>query len=71
MDWHLIESAPADKFVLLYCPEDDTRWLAKLQHGRWRGHDENGNSREGMGPEDVTGWKVTHWAPLPDKPEAA
>jgi hypothetical protein len=66
--WLPIESAPKDRFVFLYCPEDKSRWLAKWQEHRWHGVDELGLTREGMGPEDVTGWAVTHWQELPLAP---
>lgn len=69
-DWQPIETAPkaSDKFILLYCPEDDSRWWASWQSGRWYGCDDFGLRREGMGPDDVTGWAVTHWMPLPSPP---
>lgn len=62
------EKTPKDRFIFLYCPEDNSRWLAKWQGHRWHGVDELGFTREGMGPEDVTGWKVTHWRELPAAP---
>lgn len=68
--WHTIETAPHDKFIFLYCPEDNSRWLAKWQGGRWYGVDDIGLTREGMGPDDVTGWAVTHWQSLPSPPAA-
>lgn len=55
------ENTPKDRFIVVYCPEDNSRWLAKWQEQRWHGVDEMGLSREGMGPQDVTGWRVTLW----------
>jgi hypothetical protein len=68
MEWQPIETAPRDRFVLVYCPEDDTRWLAKWQGGEWHGVDECGFTRTAGGPDYVTGWKVTHFAFLPAPP---
>lgn len=69
LGWQPIETAPRDCFIILYCPEDNSRWWAAWQGGRWYGSDDLGLTREGMGPEDVTGWKVTHWMPLPAPPQ--
>lgn len=67
--WQDIETAPKDRFILVYCPEDDTRWLAKWQGDQWHGVDaEDGLTRTAGGPEYVTGWKVTHWMPVPAGP---
>ena len=67
--WSFIESAPKDRFILVYCPEDDSRWLAKWQGDQWHGVDELGLTRSAGGPDYVTGWKVTHWMPLPQAPK--
>ncbi len=71
--WRPIETAPkaGDHFILLYCAEDRSRWLAKWQGDRWYGVDDLGLTREGHSegdPEVVTGWAVTAWMPLPDPP---
>jgi hypothetical protein len=66
--WSPIETAPKDRFILVWCPEDNSRWLAKWQGERWYGVDESGLTREGMGPEDVTGWKVEAWMEIPPAP---
>jgi hypothetical protein len=69
VSWEPISSAPTDRFLILYCPEDESRWLAKWQGGCWHGVDvEHGLTREGRSlgdPEFVTGWFVSHWAELP------
>jgi len=69
--WQPIETAPKDKFILLYCKEDGSRWLAKWQGLRWYGVDDYGLTREGHSegdPEVVTGWAVNGWMPLPAAP---
>lgn len=70
--WQSIETAPKDRFIFLYCQEDDSRWLAKWQGHRWYGVDDYGLSRQGSSqgdPDVVTGWFVTHWMPLPEPPQ--
>lgn len=69
--WRPMETAPKDRFILLYCAEDNSRWLAKWQGLRWHGVDDDGLTREGHSlgdPEVVTGWAVMAWMPLPDPP---
>lgn len=69
--WNSMESAPKDRFILLYCAEDNSRWLAKWQGARWFGVDDSGLSREGHSagdPEVVTGWAINCWRPLPEPP---
>lgn len=67
--WQPIDTAPKSRFIIVYCPEDNSRWLAKWQSGHWYGCDvDHGLLREGMGPEDVTGWKVTLWTDAPAPP---
>lgn len=71
--WQPIETAPKDRdyFILLWCPEDTSRWLAKWQGNRWYGVDDFGLAREGASvgdPNVVTGWFVSHWMPLPTSP---
>jgi hypothetical protein len=69
--WQLITTAPLNQFVLVFCPEDGSRWIAKWQGLRWCGVDEHGLTREGHSlgdPEVVTGWAVSHWMPVPDGP---
>jgi hypothetical protein len=66
--WRPIETAPRDRFIVLYCAEDNSRWWAKWQGDQWYGVDELGLTRTGRGPEDVTGWEVTAWMPIPDPP---
>lgn len=69
--WHPMDTAPKDRFILLYCSEDDSRWLASWQGQRWYGVDDQGLTREGHSlgdPEVVTGWAVVAWMPLPDAP---
>lgn len=66
--WQPIETAPKDRFILLLCPEDGTRWLAKWQGQRWYGIDDMGLTREGSSVCDgevVTGWKIYAWQDLP------
>ena len=72
LPWSPIETAPKDQFIFLYCPEDDSRWLAKWQGLRWYGVDDEGLAREGYSagdPDIVTGWAITHWMPLPPPPD--
>lgn len=71
--WLPIETAPRDgTFIILYCPEDGSRWWASWQGGwSWFGSDEYGLRREGHSlgnPNVVTGWFVSHWQPLPAPP---
>lgn len=69
--WLDIETAPRDHFILLGCPEDRSVWLAKWQGGEWYGVDDRGLTRSGHShgdPNNVTGWFVTHWQPLPEAP---
>lgn len=71
--WQLVETAPkqSDLFILLWCPEDKSRWLASWQGGEWCGVDDNGLTRSGHSlgdPDYVTGWFISHWMPLPVGP---
>lgn len=70
--WRPIASAPKDAntFLILYCPEDDSRWWASWQGGEWFGVDEYGLRRTGhsQGDDAVTGWFVTAWMPIPEPP---
>lgn len=72
VDWWPIATAPTDRFILLYCPEDESRWLAKWQGGVWHGVDvEHGLTREGHSHGDtnyVTGWFVSQWVDVPSAP---
>lgn len=67
--WQLIDTAPKDSFIIVYCPEDSSRWLAKWQGGEWYGSDcEHGILRTGHSlgdPNYVTGWFVSHWRDVP------
>lgn len=74
--WQPIDTAPkdGDYFIILWCPEDSSRWLAKWQGDRWYGVDDLGLTRAGSSlgdPDVVTGWFVSHWQPLPQPPEIA
>ena len=71
--WQPIETAPKDqeRFILVWCAEDNSRWLAKWQGDRWYGIDELGLIREAQSYGDdryVTGWFVNAWMPLPAQP---
>lgn len=69
-DWPTIDSAPKDRFILLYCPEDDSIWFAKWQGGEWYGVDDQGLTRSGNSHDnDPDSWYVSNWHPLPSKPE--
>lgn len=73
--WRPIETAPkeGEHFFLLYCAEDNSRWLARWQDDRWYGVDDLGLTREGHSAGDTdwaTGWFVNAWMPLPDPPYA-
>lgn len=63
--WRPIETAPKDRFVLLWCPRDKSRWLAKWQNGRWYGVCDLGLTRDSVMHRDA----ITHWRPLPAPPE--
>ena len=71
-EWRPIESAPTkgESFILLWCPEDESTWLARWQGDEWYGVDELGLTRRGhsLGADAVTGWFVSHWRPLPPPP---
>lgn len=70
--WQPIHTAPKDRFIFLYCPEDGSRWLAKWQQGEWYGMDvDHGIRRTGhsLGDKDfVTGWFVSQWHDTPPAP---
>ena len=69
--WRPIESAPKDCFILLYCAEDQSRWLAKWQGSAWFGVDDQGLTRVGHSagdPNVVAGWFLDAWMPLPEPP---
>lgn len=73
VSWRPIETAPKDGelFILLYCAEDKSRWLAKWQGNEWYGVDEYGLTRRGASagnPNVVTGWFVNAWMPIPEGP---
>lgn len=72
--WFPIETAPKDRFIIVYCPEDGSRWLAKWQGGEWYGGDcEHGILRAGKSLGDrsiVTGWFVSHWRDVPAPPSS-
>jgi hypothetical protein len=69
LDWQPIENAPKDEFILLFCEEDETTWLAKWQGGGWYGVDDQGLTREGHSdPNFVLGWLIRFWRPLPTHP---
>lgn len=70
-EWQAIETAPTDRFILLYCSEDHSRWLAKWQDDVWHGIDELGLTRVGHStgdPRFVTGWFVDNWRDIPAPP---
>lgn len=73
-EWRSIETAPTDRFILLYCHEDNSRWLAKWQGGVWYGVDvDHGLTREGHSwgdPNYVTGWFVSQWTDVPTGPQS-
>lgn len=62
--WRDIASAPKDRFIFVYCPEDGSRWLAMWQSDQWYGVDEQGLTRSS------NHWRVAHWRPLPEPPAA-
>ena len=71
MLWRSMDTAPRDTFIILWCPEDGSRWWAKWQGGEWYGVDELGLTRSGhtLGdPIHVTGWFIAGWLPIPDGP---
>ena len=71
-DWRPIETAPRERFINLYCPEDKSIWWAKWQCGEWYGIDDHGLTRRGHSagdPNSVTGWAVAKWRPLPSPPK--
>ena len=71
LGWLTMDSAPRDRFILLWCAEDNSRWLAMWQGDRWYGVDDEGLTREGASIGDlevVTGWYVDRWQSLPAAP---
>ncbi|MCA1831253.1 MAG: hypothetical protein LC750_00635 [Actinobacteria bacterium] len=70
--WRDIACAPKDgTFILLWCQEDGSRWLASWQSDRWYGVDDLGLTRQGQSagdPDHVTGWFLDAWMPLPAPP---
>lgn len=70
-EWQPMKTAPKDRFILLWCPEDQSRWFAKWQQGEWYGVDDDGLTRSGQSthdPDYVTGWFVDAWQPSPLRP---
>jgi len=65
--WQPIETAPKQRtFILLYCPNDGSTWLAAWQGGdRWFGVDELGLRRDSK----VERANLSHWMPLPAPPK--
>lgn len=68
--WQSMDTAPKDRFVILWREEDGSRWWAKWQGERWFGVDDLGLNRIGAsaGDPDVhTGWFVNAWTPIPER----
>jgi hypothetical protein len=71
-DWRPMETAPRERFINLYCPDDKSIWWAKWQGGEWYGIDDHGLTRRGHSagdPNSVMGWAVAKWRPLPSPPK--
>lgn len=62
--WHPIETAPKDRFVIVFCPRDNSRWLAAWQGGRWYGVDDYGLTRDSHTHHET----ITHWTEIPPPP---
>jgi len=69
VDWQPIETAPHDRFVLLYNPPRDELLgyiaMAKWQGGSWYGVDEDGLTFNPLQAWDF----VSHWRDLPAHPK--
>lgn len=69
--WMPIETAPKDQLILVYTP--DARWRGAkgvtfgYAHSDYNGHKEVISLDGVAGP---TGFRPTHWQPLPTPPEA-
>jgi hypothetical protein len=71
-EWQPIETAPKDKYILLYCSRFGIirgKWsdeqYAKTPRPYWR-HDKT----DLYGIRDTRDDQPTHWMPLPNPPEA-
>lgn len=62
MTWQLITSAPKDRYILLFSPEEP-RWAGNMEVGKWFGDDDEWACVWSRG-----GPKFTHWMELPDDP---
>lgn len=70
MEWQLMDSAPKDKDILLFCPNRGVvrgRWeedkYAKTPRPYWK------NDRErSFGTRETRADQPTHWMPLPKAP---
>lgn len=67
-EWQPIETAPKDRFILLWEPEFCAIWLAKWQGSLWYGVDNEGITRQSAREDGETICYVTHWMPLPLPP---
>lgn len=72
--WQTIETAPKDRFILLFSPQQP-RWAGNMDVGKWFGDEDSnacvwscGGPNGGLELTD-TGWgDYTHWMDLPADP---
>jgi hypothetical protein len=77
MAWQPIDTAPHDRYVLLFAP-DAPRWDGNMEVGRWFGYDQSGCFWSCGGPNGGLqlndhgpghhGNRFTHWMDLPEDP---
>lgn len=78
LSWQPIETAPRDRYVLLFSPEAPA-WDGNMEVGRWYGYDEGGGwwscggpngglELSGPGAPGHYGGRFTHWRELPEPP---
>lgn len=69
--WQPIETAPKgmgdEEFILMWLPDDASRWIARWQGDGWFGIDEYGLRRDSVAERR----EPTHWQPLPQPPAPA
>ena len=80
MNWQPIETAPKNKAgefwgptILVWCDADNLPWPAYWAQAQKTGDSDQGTwfLADGVGDCEFRRSDITHWMPLPPKPEAA